>query len=325
MQLEQNLLKPIEKELEIVTKNILTLVKKGHPILFTTTKLLFNKRGKQLRPAIVILVSKATTRTNNINFKQSRLAEIIEIIHTASLIHDDVLDDAILRRGVPTIHSNLGTKIAILAGDFLFAQSSWYLASLENLEVIKLISKVISDFAEGEIRQGLNLFNDNLSINQYIEKSFYKTASLVAASAKSAAILSEVDMTVANDFYDFGRNLGIAFQIIDDILDFTQQTKNLGKPADSDLLSGNLTAPILLTLKQNPDLIEIINKKIKTTNDINKIKNIVIKTKGVDQAKELAQEYINVAIKCLPKVSQKNDPYIATLKHLSHYVLDRTL
>ena len=112
------------------------------------------------------------------------------MIHTASLVHDDVLDDCDTRRGADTIHTLYGTRVAILAGDFLFAQSSWYLANLDNLEVIKLISQVIADFADGEISQAGALFNCDLTLEDYLEKSHNKTASLIAASSKSAAVFS---------------------------------------------------------------------------------------------------------------------------------------
>merc|ERR1719482_590939 len=123
---------------------------------------------------------------DDITERQRRLAEITEMIHTASLVHDDVLDDCDTRRGAETIHTLYGTRVAILAGDFLFAQSSWYLANLDNLEVIKLISQVTADFADGEIAQAASLYNLDLTVEEYLDKSFYKTASLIAASCRSA-------------------------------------------------------------------------------------------------------------------------------------------
>ncbi len=142
------------------------------------------------------------------------LAEITEMIHTASLVHDDVVDEAELRRGVPTVNSLFDNRVAVLAGDFLFAQSSWYLANLDNLEVVKLLSEVIRDFAEGEIQQGINRFDTSISLAAYLEKSYYKTASLIANSAKAAGVLSEQSAEVNHHLYNYGRNLGLAFQIL---------------------------------------------------------------------------------------------------------------
>lgn len=120
--------------------------------------------------------------------------------------------------------------MAVLAGDYLFAQSSWALANLENIEVIKLISQVIADFADGEISQATSLFNTEVTLQEYLDKSFYKTASLIAASCRSAAVLSDVDEDVKQAMYAYGKHLGLAFQVVDDILDFTQSTEQLGKP-----------------------------------------------------------------------------------------------
>nr|YP_009504542.1 prenyl transferase [Cyanophora sudae]AWW13625.1 prenyl transferase [Cyanophora sudae] len=315
------ILSPVENELNILTQNLKKLVGSGHPILSAAAEHLFSASGKRLRPAIVLLISKATIENGNITSRHKRLAEITEIIHTASLVHDDILDESDVRRGIPTVHSDFGTKIAILAGDFLFAQSSWYLANLDSLEVVKLISKVITDFAEGEIRQGLNQFKVNVTLEEYLEKSFYKTASLIAASSKAAALLSRVDLEIANDLYNYGRHLGLAFQIVDDILDFTASTKELGKPAGSDLKKGNLTAPILFALEQNPELIPIIERQFSQPNDFEYTLDIVSKTKAIEKARELAMEHAQVAIKCLSNLPSSSSK--EALKLLAEYVLER--
>ncbi|KAG1367986.1 putative solanesyl-diphosphate synthase 3, chloroplastic [Cocos nucifera] len=118
----------------------------------------------------------------------------------------------------------------------MFAQSSWYLANLENIKVIKLISQVIKDFASGEIKQDSSLFNCDLTLEEYLLKSYYKTASLIAASAKAGAIFSGVGSSIREQMHEYGKNLGLSFQVVDDILDFTQSAEQLGKPAGSDLV-----------------------------------------------------------------------------------------
>jgi all-trans-nonaprenyl-diphosphate synthase len=123
-------------------------------------------------------------------------------------------------------------RVAVLAGDFLFGQAAWYLANLGNLEVVKLLSEVIKDMAEGEIQQGLTRFDTTLTMEAYLEKTYRKTASLLANSAKAAGLLSGVSAEVAEDLYSYGNHFGLAFQIIDDILDFTGSTEALGKPRD---------------------------------------------------------------------------------------------
>ena len=176
---------------------------------------------------------------------------------------------SLLDAGAPTVNKKFGTKVAVLVGDFLFAQSSWFLAQLDNLEVrliqhslatqsccficspsinapiltahimaflvfvvqvIKLISQVIADFANGEISQQQKVFDSSMTLDEYMDKNFYKTASLIAASCKSAAVFSECSQEIKDNMFEYGRHLGLAFQIIDDILDFTQTAEQLGKP-----------------------------------------------------------------------------------------------
>jgi all-trans-nonaprenyl-diphosphate synthase len=169
---------------------------------------------------------------------------------------------------VGTVHNVFSTKVAVLAGDYLFAQSSWYLANLDNLEVVKTISKVITDFAEGEVRQGLISFDATISINDYIEKSFYKTASRIAASCKGSAILSDIDIETQNQCYLYKKHLGLAFQIIDDVLDVTGSSKLLGKPSGIDLKNGNLTAPILFALVEEKQLETLIEQEFSGQDNI---------------------------------------------------------
>ena len=215
----------VEEDLRLLTENLKQLVGARHHILYAAAEYLFGTKGKRVRPAIVLLIARTTMPDRPITEKHRRLAEITEMIHTASLVHDDVVDESDLRRGVPTVHSRFNNRVAVLAGDFLFAQSSWHLANLDNLPVVKLLSEVIMDLAEGEIQQGLNGFDTSLSIEAYLEKSYYKTASLIANSSKAAGCLSEVSAEIADDLYNYGRNIGLAFQIVDDILDFTASTE----------------------------------------------------------------------------------------------------
>jgi all-trans-nonaprenyl-diphosphate synthase len=286
----------INEDLNRLNYNLQNMVGAKHPILHASSEHLFSAGGKRIRPAIILLVSQATLNNYIINTEHKRLAEITEIIHTASLVHDDIIDEGLTRRGVTTVHSIFSTKIAVLAGDFLFAQSSWYLANLHNLEVVKTISKVIIDFAEGEIRQGLIIFDSTMSMNQYIEKSFYKTASLIAASCKSASILSQVILEQQNACYLYGKHLGLAFQIIDDILDIIGSVKSLGKPSSSDLKNGNLTAPILFALTESQELQNLINKEFEDKEDIKCAILLIYNSKGLQKAKDLAEEHIQIAI-----------------------------
>ncbi|WP_375499525.1 solanesyl diphosphate synthase [uncultured Nostoc sp.] len=294
-----SLFTPVEADLRLLADNLKQLVGNRHPILFMAAEHLFGAGGKRIRPAIVLLISRATMLAQEITPRHRRLAEITEMIHTASLVHDDVVDESDTRRGVPTVHSLFGNRIAILAGDFLFAQSSWYLANLDNLEVVKLLSEVIMDLATGEIQQGLNRFDAGISIDTYLQKSYYKTASLIANSSKAAGLLSEVSQETVEHLYSYGRHFGIAFQIVDDILDFTSTADTLGKPVGSDLKSGNLTAPVLFALAQKPSLEVLIERKFAQEGDLEQALALIQDSQGIQQARELAAHHAKLAIEHL--------------------------
>ncbi len=316
-----SLFAPVDPDLRILTENLKKLVSARHPILGAAAEHLFGAGGKRVRPAIVLLVSRATVLNQDITPRHRRLAEITEMIHTASLVHDDVVDEAEIRRNVPTVNSLFDNRIAVLAGDFLFAQSSWYLANLDNLEVVKLLSEVIRNFAEGEIQQGINRFDTSLSIEAYLEKSYCKTASLIANSAKAAGLLSDVSAEVAEHLSAYGRHVGLAFQIVDDILDFTASTEVLGKPAGSDLVSGNLTAPVLYALEEKPYLEVLIEREFSQDGDLEQALALVQESRGIERARELASQNARMAaqhLSCL-KPSESSQ----ALLELTDYVLSR--
>ncbi|MHC5613016.1 MAG: solanesyl diphosphate synthase [Nostoc sp.] len=316
-----SLFTPVETDLQLLADNLKQLVGNRHPILFAAAEHLFGAGGKRIRPAIVLLMSRATMLEQDITPRHRRLAEITEMIHTASLVHDDVLDESDVRRGVPTVHSLFGNRIAILAGDFLFAQSSWYLANLDNLEVVKLLSEVIMDLATGEIQQGLNRFDVGISIETYLQKSYYKTASLIANSSKAAGLLSEVSRETVEHMYSYGRHFGIAFQIVDDILDFTSTTDALGKPVGSDLKSGNLTAPVLFALAQKPSLEVLIDREFAQDGDLEQALELIQDSEGIQQARELAADHAKLAIEHLA-VLPASESHQALI-NIAEYTLSR--
>ncbi|AFY65412.1 solanesyl diphosphate synthase [Geitlerinema sp. PCC 7407] len=316
-----SLFSPVESDLQLLTENLKKLVGARHPILYAAAEHLFGAGGKRLRPAVVLLISRATLPDQGVTPRHRRLAEITEMIHTASLVHDDVVDEAELRRGVPTVHSSFGNRVAVLAGDFLFAQASWYLANLDNLAVVKLLSEVIMDLAEGEIRQGLTQFDTGLSIEAYLDKSYYKTASLIANSAKAAGLLSEVSPEMADNLYRYGKHMGLAFQIVDDILDFTGSAESLGKPAGSDLKSGNLTAPALYALEEQPYLEAIIEREFTQEGDLEKALELVQTSQGLDRSRELAASHAKIAVEALADLPASDSRQ--ALLRLTDYVLSR--
>jgi hexaprenyl-diphosphate synthase len=209
---------------------------------------------------------------------QRRLAEIIELIHTASLLHDDVIDHAETRRGMPSANVYSGNKLSVLAGDYMLGRASIYLARLRQPEVTELIAEVISELVKGELFQLRNTSTDyrsaeylSKSLDYYLEKTYLKTASLVSKSCRAAALLGGATEEVANAAYQYGRHMGLAFQLIDDVLDYTSTNEDIGKPANADLELGLATAPTFYAWEEFPELGPMIARQFSEKGDTAKV------------------------------------------------------
>ncbi|KAK8095964.1 hypothetical protein PG999_013986 [Apiospora kogelbergensis] len=237
---------------------------------------------------------------------QRRLAEITELIHTASLLHDDVIDHSVARRGSPSANLEFGNKMAVLAGDFLLGRASVALARLRNPEVVELLATVIANLVEGEFMQLKNTKRDERNpkwsqdaLTYYLEKTYLKTASLISKSCRAAALLGRGDATTVEAAYAYGKNLGLAFQLVDDLLDYTRNEKELGKPAGADLELGLATAPLLFAWKTNPELGALVGRKFEQEGDVTRARDIVQKSDGIEQTRALAEDYCTQAIAAL--------------------------
>jgi len=227
--------------------------------------------------------------------RQQRIAEIAELIHVASLMHDDVLDDAATRRGVLSLNAQAGNKLAILAGDFLLARASVTLASLHNTEIVELLSRVLEHLVTGEVMQMTASPEALISLDHYMRKTFCKTASLMANSARAVALLSGQPAEVCEQSWQYGRHLGMAFQIVDDLLDLTGSSSVLGKPALNDMKSGIATVPVLLAAEEQQGLVPIIQRKFKSDGDVALALGMVHQSDGIRRARELAAEQARLA------------------------------
>jgi hexaprenyl-diphosphate synthase len=206
---------------------------------------------------------------------QRRLAEITELIHTASLLHDDVIDVSTTRRSAASANTEFGNKMAVLAGDFLLGRASVALARLRDPEVIELLATVIANLVEGEFMQLKNtaigeknpLWSEE-TISYYLQKTYLKSASLISKSCRAAALLGECAPSVVEAAYAYGRNLGLAFQLVDDMLDYTISGSELGKPAGADLELGLATAPLLFAWRNRPELGELVGRRFGREGDV---------------------------------------------------------
>lgn len=321
-----------KEDIQKITEGIRDdLIGTDHPVLNKAAAYFFDEgggaSGKKVRPVMVMLLSKAMTISDNGTFchnvldSQRRLAQISEMIHTASLFHDDVIDNADIRRGKPTVHKLFGDKMAILAGDYLLARASIYLARLRNIHVVETMSTIIEHLVRGEVMQMKPPTSQQMEY--YLRKNFYKTASLMANSCKSAAILGGQPDHIVHAAYRYGKHLGLAFQLVDDVLDFEGDAASMGKPALSDLNSGMATAPVLFAAQIFPEeLHHLIQRRFKQTGDIDLALSYISKSDGINQTKRLAHVHAESAIDAAMEL--KESLYRDALVHLAYKVVDRS-
>ncbi|KAF7536944.1 hypothetical protein G7054_g4090 [Neopestalotiopsis clavispora] len=250
--------------------------------------------------------SDPTSTESDILPAQRRLAEITELIHTASLLHDDVIDHSVSRRGSPSANLEFGNKMAVLAGDFLLGRASVALARLRDAEVVELLATVIANLVEGEFMQLKNTARDERNpkwsedtMTYYLQKTYLKTASLISKSCRAAALLGRADATTVEAAYAYGKNLGLAFQLVDDMLDYTRSEKDLGKPAGADLELGLATAPLLFAWKDIPELGSLVGRKFEQEGDAARARELVLQSNGIEQTRALAEDYSRKAISAL--------------------------
>lgn len=266
----------------------------------------FDGKGKAFRPIIVVLMARAC----NIHYNNSRdmqasqrsIALIAEMIHTASLVHDDVIDDASSRRGKHTVNKVWGEKKAVLAGDLILSTASLALARIGNTAIISLFSQVIEDLVRGEFLQLGSKENENERFAHYLEKTFKKTASLIANSCKAVSVLGCPDPVVHEIAYQYGKNVGIAFQLIDDVLDFTSCSHQMGKPTSADLKLGLATGPVLFACQQFPEMNAMIMRRFSVPGDVDRARQYVLQSDGVQQTTYLAQQYCREAVREIRKL-----------------------
>lgn len=240
---------PVQQDIEAVEALIKAQAEGRHPDLGAALDLLLSSGGKRVRPALTLLAGKMLGASTD---RLITLAAAIELLHTATLVHDDLIDGSLLRRGMPTLNSQWSPGATVLTGDFLFACAAKLASDTQSIPVMGLFSTTLTVIVNGEITQ---LFTSRCRADRedYYQRIYAKTASLFETSAKSAAIIGGVDESKVEALRQFGYHIGMAFQIVDDILDFTGEQATLGKPVGSDLRQGIITLPTILYLESHPN------------------------------------------------------------------------
>lgn len=309
-------------ELLFVEDKLQVVLSKADGLIQQTCVSLLQSGGKRIRPLLTLYSGMCLAPLNPLMIQAAVAAELI---HMASLIHDDVIDESSTRRGKPTVNSLYGDHAAILTGDYLFAEAFNILSTHHLLSSMTYLVEAIQAMCEGEVNQANELFSSSISLKHYFQRITKKTGKLLAACCQSGAILAGSSSEELTQMREYGLNIGYAYQITDDILDISGDADSLGKPVGTDLINGNITLPFLY-LMDNPIygnwLKEIIKTRTVTRQGIQSIKEALVSSGCLDQAYATATKCICNAKDSLDKIPRS--PYRATLVNLADSILLRT-
>ncbi|KAL7024603.1 hypothetical protein ACKWTF_013125 [Chironomus riparius] len=319
----------LEDELKYIFEDIRQELHEGtnQKELIQIAEYYFGGNGKALRPMVTLLMGKAINyhihRENSPRTvdAQRKIAMIAEMIHSASLIHDDVIDQSFSRRGKPSVNVLWNHKKVTQAGDYVLAIASIMLSRLKHDEVTLMLSAVLNDLVQGEFMQLGAKETENERFSHYFTKTFRKTASLIANACKGSATIAGADPQIVETAFQYGKNLGLAFQFVDDLLDFVSSSETMGKPTAADLKLGLATAPVLFACEKYPELNPMIMRRFKEPGDVEKAFELVHKSQGLEQTRFLARKHCLEAIKLANKLAES--PYQKGLVDIMDLVLNR--
>ncbi|QKY69206.1 heptaprenyl diphosphate synthase component II [Lentibacillus sp. CBA3610] len=309
----------LKKELELIEHALTDAIQADHDILRESSTKLLQAGGKRIRPVFVLL----SGQFGNFDIERIKTVAVsLELIHMASLVHDDVIDDAELRRGKPTIKHLYGNRVAMYTGDFILARAIENITTIKEPAAHHALSKTMVQLSAGEIEQIRDKYNWNQNLRHYLRRIKRKTALLIATSCKLGAIASGAPSAYSKKLFRYGYYIGMSYQIIDDILDFTSSEAELGKPAGTDLLQGNVTLPVLYAMK-NKTFYEMLKDTFYepqnvTANDLNPLLVKLKETDAIQQSYQVSDQYLQKALKeldDLPNHKAKN-----TLQSIARYI-----
>jgi len=313
---------PVQRELAAVEARLHQAVQDQHSSLTAATERLLNAGGKRIRPAICLM----TARIFDADPEHSiSMAAAVEMMHTATLVHDDLIDDSALRRGVPTLNADWPADAIVLAGDYLFARAASLIAHTNHPRLIDLFARTLMTVVNGEIRQRFS-GRGYISRDEYYERIYAKTAAMFVLATEAAATLGEADSSSLEALSEFGRAIGMAFQIVDDALDFVGTPDQIGKPVGSDLRQGLFTLPAIYFAEAHPDdadLKALLNGNAKDPGTISKVVEVVRTSSAVDETLREARAFVARSQLALERLSPS--PYVAALSAVSRYIVDRNL
>jgi geranylgeranyl pyrophosphate synthase len=314
---------PIQPDLQAVEAKMReAALDNQHPALTSALEHLLASGGKRVRPAVALLSARLFDAEPG---RAVSLAAAIEMLHTATLVHDDLIDGSLLRRGLPTLNAQWTPGATVLTGDFLFARAAELASETDSVRVMGVFSRTLMIIVNGEINQMFVGRGEALR-EGYLRRIYAKTASLFAVAAEAAAILGEADERTITAMRFFGREVGMAFQIVDDILDFTGDEARLGKPVGSDLRQGLFTLPVLYYMEQNPDdrdIIALLNGRTADGERVERVVRAVRDSGAISLALNEAKAYVARARGTL--ATMPDNVYRQALMDLGDYFVSRNV
>lgn len=311
----------LNKDMEALEKELYLSVQGDDHLLAETSLHLLKAGGKRLRPVFVLMGGKFGTYDLG---KLKRVAIPLELIHSASLVHDDVIDDADTRRGEPTVKAKWGDKIAMYTGDYIYAKALSIAAELPNPRIHQILSKAMVEMSVGEMEQIRDFFNSGQSVRHYLRRIRRKTALLIAISCQLGALAADAEPKVARQLYNYGYNVGMAFQIRDDLLDLSGTEKQLGKPPGSDMRQGNITLPVIYTMEDErlrASLLSELELIREGLSGVGRAIDMILAGDGISRAEQLASRYIEKALTALDKLPDNRTK--GNLRDIAHFVTGR--
>lgn len=302
----------LKKDISYIEKELERSIDNDNALLREASVHLLKAGGKRIRPVFVLLGAKFGT------YDLARIKHVavpLELIHMASLVHDDVIDDATTRRGQLTVKSKWDNRIAMYTGDYIFATALRVVTELPNPAIHQIMSKAIVEMSIGEMEQIRFFFNSDQTVRDYLLRIKRKTALLIAISCQLGAIAAGADEAYSKCLYTYGYNVGMAFQVRDDILDLCGTEKELGKPPGSDIRQGNISIPVIFALQEpalRTSLLEEIQRirRLDGQTDISAFIRAIRGSSGIKRAEDIASRYIDKAIAALdalPNIQAKKD------------------
>lgn len=307
--------------MQVVDRVIAQRLTTSVPLIGQISQYIIAAGGKRLRPALLLMVSNAL---GNADQRKYSLAAVVELIHTATLLHDDVVDESTMRRGRPTANESFGNPASVLVGDFLHTRSFQMMVEAGNMRILQVLSDATNVIAEGEVQQLINTHDASLDMTGYLHVIRSKTAKLFEASTQIAAILADASAEVEAACATFGQALGTAFQIIDDVLDYDGDAQEMGKNLGDDLREGKCTLPLIIAMQRaSADDAQLIRHAIEqgSTDQLQAILHIVKTTGALDATRQAAHDEAMRAIAALGQLPQNT--YTQAMEQLASQLLLR--